>query len=82
MVAGAALVVWRQPILAFVTRSSEYIGLVRVELKKVSWPTWNDLQKSTVVIVIIILVVGAIIGLMDLAFSKILIDFFGRAFGR
>jgi preprotein translocase SecE subunit len=49
-------------------------------MRKVSWPSWEDLRKSTVVIIIIVFIVGAIIGIMDLIFSKLLIDWLGRAF--
>jgi len=82
LAAIAALMVWRQPAWAFAQKSAAYIRTVRFELGKVSWPTWDDLRKSTVVIIIIVVIVGVIIGLMDLVFSKILIDFLGRAFGR
>jgi preprotein translocase subunit SecE len=54
---------------------------VRVEIRKVSWPSWDDLRRSTVVIIIIVVLVGAIIGLMDLLFQWILIDVFSRLFG-
>jgi preprotein translocase SecE subunit len=77
----AALVVWRRPVFAFAQRSVAYMHEVRVEMRKVSWPSWDDLQKSTVVIIIIVFIVGATIGLMDVIFSKLLIDFLGRAFG-
>lgn len=77
----AALLVWRRPVFAFAQRSVAYMHEVRVEMRKVSWPSWDDLQKSTVVIIIIVFIVGATIGLMDLIFSKLLIDFLGRAFG-
>lgn len=77
----AALVVWRRPVFAFAQRSVAYMHEVRVEMRKVSWPSWDDLQKSTGVIIIIVFIVGATIGLMDLIFSKLLIDFLGRAFG-
>ena len=78
--AAVALVVWRQPVLAFAVRTATYMHNVRAEMRKVSWPTWDDLRKSTVVIVIIVFIIGAIIGLMDLIFSKLLIDWLGRAF--
>lgn len=78
----AGLVVWRQPLLAFVQRSAAHIEDVRAEVRKVSWPTWDDLRKSTLVIIVIVLIVGAIIGIMDLMFSKLLIDFLDRIFGR
>lgn len=68
-------------VLSMLHRTSSYLQDVRGEVRKVSWPTWEDLRKSTVVIIIIILILGAIIGLMDLFFSKLLIDFLGRLFG-
>ena len=82
LLAGVAALVWRQPILAFSLRSTAYIRQVREEVQKVSWPTWDDLRKSTLVIVVIVVIVGAIIGLMDLLFSWVLIDMFSRLFGR
>ena len=82
LVAGVAALVWRQPILAFSLRSTEYLGKVREEVRKVSWPTWDDLRKSTLVIIVIVVIVGAIIGLMDLLFSWVLIDVFSKLFGR
>ncbi len=78
----AAALVWRQPLLAFAFKSNAYIREVRVEVRKVSWPTWEDLQRSTLVIIVIVVIVGAIIGLMDLLFSWVLIDVFSRLFGR
>jgi preprotein translocase subunit SecE len=77
---AVVLVIWRQPVFAFAQKSSEYLHNVRAEMRKVSWPTWDDLRRSTIVIIIIVFVVGMIIGLMDLFFSKLLIDFLGRAF--
>ena len=47
-----------------------------------AWPTWDDLRKSTMVIIVIVVIVGAIIGLMDLGFQWLLIDIFSRMFGR
>ena len=77
----AALVVWRQPVLAFSQRSNVFLQNVRSEMRKVSWPSWDDLRRSTLVITIIVIVIGIVIGLMDWVFSKILIDLFGRVFG-
>ena len=82
VVAAAAALIWRQPLLAFAFKSSAYMREVRAEVRKVSWPTWEDLQRSTLVIIVIVVIVGAIIGLMDLVFQWILIDLFSRLFGR
>ena len=82
LLVGAAGLFWRQPIFAFAVKSTAYIREVRVEIRKVSWPTWEDLQKSTLVIIVIVVIVGAIIGLLDLLFQWVLIDVFSRIFGR
>jgi len=81
LAAGAALVVWREPVLAFSQRSAAFMQDVRGELRKVSWPSWDDLRRSTGVITIIVIIIGILIGLMDWMFSRILIDLFGRVFG-
>ena len=78
----AALARWRQPLLVFAQKSAAYVHEVRVEVRKVSWPSWDDLRKSTLVILVIVVLVGAVIGIMDLLFQWMLIDFFSRLFGR
>lgn len=78
----AAIAVWRQPLFAFAQKSVAYVREVRAEVRKVAWPTWDDLRKSTMVIIVIVVIVGAIIGLMDLGFQWLLIDVFSRMFGR
>jgi preprotein translocase SecE subunit len=47
----------------------------------VSWPSWEELRRSTLVITVIVIILGILIGLMDWVFSRILIDLFGRVFG-
>lgn len=39
-------------------------------VNKVTWPTWKELQESTVLTFISILVLGVIIFVMDFAFGK------------
>ncbi len=66
--------------LALAGRTATYLKEVRAEMSKVSWPTWDDLRRSTTVIIIFVVIIGIVIGLMDWAFSKLLIDVLGRAF--
>ena len=42
------------------------------ELKKVIWPTRNDLKNSTIVVISFIIIVSIFIGLVDIFFTKIL----------
>ncbi len=53
---------------------------VQGEMKKVTWPDWQQLRNATGVIIIFVLVVAAIIGLMDLVFRE-LIGFIIGIFG-
>jgi preprotein translocase subunit SecE len=81
LVVVSVLVVWRQPVFVFAQRSVGFLQQVRSEVRKISWPSWDDLRKSTIIITILVIIVGIIIGIMDAVFSKILIDWFGRAIG-
>ena len=78
---AAALMVWRRPVLAFAQRTGAFTQDVRGEVRKITWPTWDDLRRSTIVISAIVLVIGLLIGVMDKLFSVILIQLLGRAFG-
>jgi preprotein translocase subunit SecE len=67
-------------IVALAQRTAGYVRDVRAEVRKVTWPSWNDLRRTTVVVVIFVIIIGIIIGFMDLVSSKLLIDFLGRLF--
>ncbi len=41
-------------------------------MEKVSWPGWNQLQQSTVIVLVATLVVTIVVWLMDLVSSSIL----------
>ncbi len=81
LAALAALLIWRQPVLAFAQRSRGFVRQVRGEVRKITWPSLDDLRRSTLVITILVIIIGIVIGVMDRAFSWLLIDFFGRVFG-
>jgi preprotein translocase subunit SecE len=41
-------------------------------LEKVSWPTWNELQQSTVIVLVATLLITVIVWIMDLISSSVL----------
>ena len=45
-------------------------------INKVSWPTWSQLQNSTIVVAIASMIIALIIYLMDSVFSNILDVFY------
>lgn len=52
------------------TQLREFLGTVPAELKKVTWPDFDQLRNATGVIIVFVLIVAGIIGLMDLVFRK------------
>ncbi|RLD61499.1 MAG: preprotein translocase subunit SecE [Bacteroidetes bacterium] len=46
-------------------------------IHKVSWPTWPDLQNSSIVVMIASLIIAVVIYLMDLSFSSIMSFIYG-----
>lgn len=67
-------------VVALARRSAAYVRDVRAEIRKVTWPTWPDLRRTTVIVSIFVIVIGVIIGIMDVISSKLLIDLLGRLF--
>ncbi len=44
---------------------------------KVSWPTWNELQNSAIVVSIASLIIAFTVFLMDISFKEVLNLFYG-----
>ena len=55
-------------------RSANFLTAVRAEMRKVTWPTREELQKATRMIVVLSVVLGVAIGIMDVVLQKILVD--------
>ncbi|MCD6328584.1 preprotein translocase subunit SecE [bacterium] len=49
-----------------------FLRNVNLELKRVTWPTKDEISSATVVVIIATLVVSAYLGVLDLLYSKIL----------
>ena len=44
---------------------------------KVTWPTWNELQNSAVLVMVATLIIALIVAVMDLSFSNIMEFIYG-----
>ena len=59
------------------SKKESYIKSSYEELvNKVSWPSWSELQSSSIVVAIASLIIALIIYLMDQAFSSIMDVFY------
>lgn len=51
-------------------RMTVFLREVRVELAKVTWPTWEQLKQQTLVVIIAVLMISAFTGAVDLVLSN------------
>ncbi len=61
-------ILWRKGYLLQLT---DYIKQTREELRKCTWPTWEELKGSTVVVTISIIILGGFIVLVDQIFFRL-----------
>lgn len=52
-------------------RVHEYAMEVGQELSKVTWPTWKDTKRATLVVIVTTLVIAAILGLLDFVWGAL-----------
>ena len=55
----------------FFQKAIEFFREVKVELKKVTWPTRKETTGTTIVVIIFVFVVAAFLGLFDYGLSKL-----------
>ena len=58
----------------------QFLRDVRNELRKVTWPSFDELKKATTVIVIFVTILGILIGLMDSFFQLVFVKLVARMF--
>jgi len=61
-------------------RTAGFLREVRAELRKVTWPTREELRKATIYIVIFVGILGVLIGVMDWLLQQILVTGVARLF--
>jgi preprotein translocase subunit SecE len=66
LVGIAFAVLWYK---GYLVRFANYVQQTREELKKCTWPTWDELKGSTVVVFISIVLLGLFTVLVDLVFA-------------
>lgn len=54
-------------------RITKYFREVRMELRKVAWPSRKEVVNYTIVVIVAVLIVAAFIGVVDFVVSRILI---------
>ena len=65
-------------LTGWVDRTRHFLVGVRDEMRKVTWPTRDELIKATRMIVILSIMLGIVIGLMDYVLQLILVEGIAR----
>ena len=48
----------------------KFLRSLRSEIKKISWSSWRDVRKNTLVVIVVVVIVAVAIGLVDFLFSR------------
>ncbi len=62
----------RQVGLSLWSKGIQFLREVKIELKKVSWPSRKETMASTVVVIILVIIVSAFLGLVDIGLSSLI----------
>jgi preprotein translocase subunit SecE len=54
--------------LDILNRIKNYLSDIRSELKKVTWPTWDDVKKTTLAVIVLSVIFGVYLRFVDYAF--------------
>ena len=55
-----------------IDKISQFLREVRIELSKVTWPTRKDTIASTSVVLVIVILIAAFLGIVDLGLSRLM----------
>ena len=59
-------------IKSYLDKGIQFLREVKVELKKVTWPTRKQTMGSTVVVLILVMIISLFLGLVDIGLSGII----------
>lgn len=49
----------------------DYLKAVRLEMRRVTWPTWPELKSATIVVIVNLVIVSTYLWLLDNIFNKL-----------
>jgi preprotein translocase subunit SecE len=64
------VIAWRKGLLL---KLSNYVQQTKEELRKCTWPTWEELKGSTVLVAIVIAILGLFTVLVDRVFFFVIL---------
>ncbi len=62
----------RRTEMSLWAKAVQFLREVKIELKKVTWPSRKEAMASTVVVIILVMIVSAFLGLVDVGLSSLI----------
>lgn len=59
-------------LMAKIGEFKEYLSLARIELRKVSWPSWKETRTTSMVVLGFVAVMAILLGVVDLVLSSVM----------
>ena len=57
---------------AFLAKTTQFLREVKIELKKVTWPSRKETLASTAVVIVLVIIISAFLGLVDMGLSSLI----------
>jgi len=57
---------------AFLAKTTQFLREVKIELKKVTWPSRKETLASTAVVIVLVFIISAFLGLVDMGLSSLI----------
>jgi preprotein translocase subunit SecE len=73
LAAAVALVIYRDRVKSGSTTFVQFLNDVSGEVKKITWPSKDELRKATMVILLFVALVAVVIGTMDIVLQWLLV---------
>jgi len=69
--------------ISFIAKSIQFLREVKVELKKVTWPSRKQTMGSTLVVIILVMIISLFLGVVDMGQNDLagLLDYANRMKG-
>ncbi len=79
VVAAILLVIYRAEVTSGAKSTAAFLGEVRSEVQKVTWPDKAQLRQMTITILVFVAIVALVIAALDFALQWLLVTLPGRA---
>jgi preprotein translocase SecE subunit len=76
----AKVINWPAKVIAFIQSIPSTYRLIMNEMRRVTWPSVEEIRQLSVMVVILSLFIGGVIAIMDVTFQAVLVKWIPQLF--